>query len=243
MTDAPRSATSPSASIDPARHTVWWLATWLGASVAGSIVLVALYRVTPGDGVALATPLGVVAASLAALWTVQMLGMVLASRSIGSGDPVADYGLRARPIDLLGVPLGVAAQLVLVPLLYLPLRALDGDTFSDERLEDTARDLVAQADGAVIVLLIGLVVIGAPVVEEIFYRGMLQRPLLVKFGPWIAVPVVSLVFGAIHLRPVEFVGLAAAGAVFGTCAALTDRVGMAIAAHVAFNATGVVAVL
>lgn len=252
MTDVPRhisgglsgdAGSARSTPIDPVRHTLWWLATWLAASIAGSTVLLSLFRVAPGDGVPLATPLGIVGASLVVLWAVQMAGMLLASRRLGSGDPVVDYGLRVEPVDVAGVPVGVATQLLLVPLVYLPLRAVDGDTFSDERLEDTASDLVGQAQGGLLVLLVFLVVVGAPVVEEVFYRGMLQRPLLGRFGPFVAVPIVAVVFASIHFRPVEFAGLAVAGLVFGACAARTGRIGMAVAAHVGFNATGVIAVL
>ena len=61
-----------------------------------------------------------------------------------------------------------------MPLVYVPLRAWWPDTFSDDRLEETARDLVDRADGAAVVVLVLVVVIGAPIVEELVYRGLLQ---------------------------------------------------------------------
>lgn len=231
---------------DPSRPSaaplaMWWLVTWFVAAIAGSIVLTSLHR--PGDGVALGPPIGVLGASLVALWAVQLTGTALASRRFGTGDPLADFGLTARPVDLIGVPIGVAAQFVLVPLVYVPLRALDGDLFSDERLDDTASDLVARADGAQIWLLFALVVIGAPIVEEIFYRGMLQRPLLGRAPSWMVVVGVAAVFAAIHMRPVELPGLFVIGLVLGALAAWSGRIGPAVAAHVGFNAAGLLAVL
>ena len=47
--------------------------------------------------------------------------------------------MRFRPIDVVGVPIGVLSQLVLVPLVYLPLRRLWPDTFSEDRLSRTPR--------------------------------------------------------------------------------------------------------
>ena len=94
-----------------------------------------------------------------------------------------------------------------------------------------------------IVLLVALVVIGAPLVEEVLYRGLLQRPALERFPHWLVIIVVAAVFALFHFRPIEFPGLFVAGLVFGVCAARTGRLGMAVAAHVAFNATGVALVL
>ena len=54
---------------------------------------------------------------------------------------------------------------------------------------------------------------------------------------------VGLVFALIHFRPVEYPGLFVAGLVFGVCAWRTGRIGMSVAAHVAFNATGLALVL
>ena len=65
-----------------------------------------------------------------------------------------------------------------MPLVYVPLRAWWPETFSDDRLEETARDLVDRADGAAVVVLVLVVVVGAPIVEELVYRG--SAPGLVR---------------------------------------------------------------
>jgi membrane protease YdiL (CAAX protease family) len=86
----------------------------------------------------------------------------------------ADYQVRARAVDVLGVPIGVLTQLVLVPLVYLPLEALWEDVFTEERLTENAKDLVDRASGGSMVLLVLMVCLGAPLVEELVYRGLLQ---------------------------------------------------------------------
>jgi len=223
--------------VDVGRSTLWFLGGWLVGNVLGGLAI-AFFAADAAD-----PTIPVLAISLLALWSAEIVACVLASRSIGTGDVRADLGLFARPIDLLGVPIGVAAQLVLIPLVYVPLVEIWPETFTQERLEETARDLVDRADGGMIVLLALLVVIGAPLVEEVLYRGLLQRPALERFPRWIVIVAVAAVFALFHFRPIEFVGLFVAGLVFGACAARTGRLGMAITAHVAFNATGVILVL
>lgn len=218
----------------------WWAGTWVLGVLAANLVTGALH----GTGTDLPDPpIGVLAASLVALWSVYAAGIWLASSQLGSGSVVTDLGISFRPVDLAGVPIGVAAQLVLVPAVYLPLRAIWSDTFTRDRLEETARDLVDRADGGLVVVLFVLVVVGAPVMEEAFFRGMLQRPLLATIPSWSAVGAVAAVFAAVHFRPLEFAGLFAFGVVLGVCAWRTGRLAMPVLAHVAFNATGLILVL
>lgn len=230
----------------------WWVGTWLAGVVAGSLVVGVLFAPSrpddaDGPGSVLAAPIGVIGLSLVVMWSVYLAGTWSASTRLGTGSFADDHGLRFAPVDLLGLPVGVLCQVVLVRVLYLPLRSVWPDTFSDARLEDTARDLVDRAGGASLGLLFLLVVVGAPVVEEIVYRGFLQRCLLRAAGSrdreLLAVVGVAAVFAAVHFRPVEFVGLFAFGLVLGALAWRTGRIGMAIAAHVGFNATGLVMVL
>jgi uncharacterized protein len=221
-------------------NVAYFLVVWVAAAIAQTIVLVAFgVRGDPSIGVLLlALPTG---------WAVFLVGTVIASRQGGSGSPRKDFAISARLLDLVGVPIGAAAQLMLVPAVYVPLRALWPDTFSDEALSETAQDLVDRArntSDAMLILLVGAVVIGAPLVEEIVYRGLLQRPLLGRFNRvavlQLAVVVgVALTFALIHFRPVEYPGLFAAGLVFGICAWRSGRLGMSIAAHIGFNAVGI----
>ena len=95
---------------------------------------------------------------------------------------VEDYAIRFRAVDVIGLPIGVLTQLVLIPLIYLPLRGIWPDTFSDDRLSETAEDLVDRATGGAMVLLVLMVCVGAPIVEELVYRGLLQRSFAARFS-------------------------------------------------------------
>jgi membrane protease YdiL (CAAX protease family) len=175
------------------------------------------------------------------LWAGYVGVLVFATREKGTG-PVADLGIAARAIDApLGLALGVAAQLLVLPLLYLPIFELTDATRSE--LSEPARDLAGRADSplgwVVFALMVG---VGAPVVEELFYRGLLMRSLRKRGMPgWAAVVVSGAVFAAVHLQGLQLPGLFAFGVIAGGLAHLSGRLGPAIWAHVGFNLTTVVA--
>lgn len=216
-----------------------WSVAWVGGTVIAAPAMIALLGAELGDDLTIPE----LAAASAATWMIMILALVVASRRFGTGEPVADYAATFRPGDLVGVPLGVATQLVFVPLLYVPLRAWWPDTFSDEQIEERAQDLANRAGGWLTVLLVVVVVIGAPLVEELMYRGLLQRSVSSAVGAGTGLVSTSLWFALVHMSPVEYPGLFLAGIVFGWCVVLTGRIGPAIVTHAAFNATGLVVVL
>ena len=87
------------------------------------------------------------------------------------------------------------------------------------------------------------VIVVAPVVEELFFRGLLLGEMQRRWGTAAAVAASSVVFGATHFQPLQFPGLTAAGAVFAIAAVRTRRLGPAIAVHAGFNATTFVALV
>lgn len=174
---------------------------------------------------------------LAVFWVVLVGAVVVASQRAGSGAVGTDTGWSFRWVDLGGLAIGVICQLAMIPALYAPLRGVWPETFANEEIEERARGLVERADGATVLLLWALVVIGAPVVEELFYRGLLQRTLLPISVP-LGLGVTAVIFGVIHFAPVELPGLIAVGLVFGMLAWKSGRLGPAITAHVGFNAAG-----
>ena len=59
-------------------------------------------------------PMWVIALSALALWVPFLAMLVVFSQRVGTKNFVRDYFFRFRWVDLLGIPLGVASQLVLV---------------------------------------------------------------------------------------------------------------------------------
>lgn len=210
-----------------------WVVGFLVGQSLG-IVVYAVAGVEEADRASITT----VFSAVFATWVAYLAGAWWASKQSGSGDFVADYRLRVAASDLVGLPIGVLTQLVVLPLVYLPLTEIWPDTFSDDKLTENAQSLVDRADGLEVALLVLLVCVGAPLVEEIVYRGMLQGSFMARFDHKLALVLVSVWFALIHFRPVEYPGLLVTALVFGACFVVTGRLGTAIAAHVAFNATG-----
>lgn len=188
-------------------------------------------------------PLSLVAVAQLGLW-VGLLGVPLISTVRKGNGLVVDLHLRARLGDLWrGGVTGVVLQLVAIPLLYWPLLDLLHKRASD--LDGPARGLTDRADDVLgVVLLVLIVGIGAPIVEEIFYRGLFQRALLKRgLRPAAAIGVSAMVFGASHGELLQLPALVLFGVVAGVLAYRSDRLGPAIAAHVTFNMVTVVGLL
>ena len=226
---------------------------WGLGDVVGGWVVIYLASILWGVAVVAATghageefddlPLGVVALAQLGL----ALGFFLvpwAVTKVKGNGIVADLGLRARWEDLWkGGAAGIATQLVVLPLLYWPLLEILDKTADD--LEGPAQTLTDRANSPMdVVLLVLIVGVMAPVFEEIFYRGLMQRALLKRgLRPVLAIGITSVVFAATHFQLLQLPGLAIAGAVFGTLAYRADRLGPAIAAHLTFNMVTVIALL
>ena len=169
------------------------------------------------------------------------LGAVVFAGSKGRG-VIADFGLRMRAFDApLGLALGIFCQLLVLPLLYAPIFSLTGT--DKEALSRPAEQLAEGTDGTFSWLLFALLVgILAPVVEELFYRGLLLKALEKRRMPvWAAVLVSSIIFAGMHMQTLQFPGLLLVGLVAGTLAAITGRLGPSIWLHIGFNMTTVVA--
>ena len=211
--------------------------TWIVAFVAGQFLSLAIVA-TSGETDQDLVPIPTLFAAVAATWVAFLVGAYAASKRAGSGDVRTDLGMRVRPIDVIGLPIGVLAQLVLVPLLYFPLREVWPDTFNESKVSETADKLANRASGATMLLLVLMVCVGAPIVEEIVYRGLLQRSFSARTSQVVAWLIVAAWFALIHFRPIEYPGLFVFGLVTGACLMLTDRLGMSWATHIGFNVTG-----
>jgi membrane protease YdiL (CAAX protease family) len=210
------------------------------SQVVLSIVLAATDR-TPDEVDDL--PLSLVLLSQAGLW-VGLFGVPWFVTRTKGGGLIADLDLRARWRDLwVGGSLGTVLQLAVLPLLYWPLLELLDKTSTD--LEEPARELTDRADGAIGVILLVLIVgLGAPIVEEVFYRGLLLGALMKRgLSAGVSVGITAVVFGISHAQALQLPALALFGAVAGILRVRYDRLGPAIAAHVAFNMVTVVSLL
>ena len=222
------SASGPGSPVRPwgIGHVVAGMVVGMVASVVAAGIVFAV-----GDyGVDDAIPLSVVAILQAALWT-GLLGVPL-WLVVARGVRWADLGWGATARDAWqGLFIGIATQVAVVPVIYIPLLLMTDDL----DVSGPARDLVDKASGGGILLLFLAVVVGAPIVEELFFRGLTLRAFEARMRPRIALVVSALVFGAVHLQLLQFPALVAIGLVCGWLAQRDGRIGRAIWAHVGFN--------
>lgn len=172
-----------------------------------------------------------------------LLGAVAAARLGGPGIARA-LGLRVAPIDLL-----LGALVALIARAIVEVVAPTTGSLIPPLAETDADRITATA-----VAVLGAVLL-APVVEELFFRGALQRALHVltgvgSVGAVLAIAVSTAAFTLLHVIP--YGASVPAGALLtpilvgvgaGVLTVATGRIAAGITAHVLFNLAGVVLLL
>ena len=245
MSEAP-SAVLPSSR---SRWVLLFFAGWvISQVVVGSItyLLVAPAFLVEGvaSGVAAAEVLentSIVLTAGTSLWAMACLQIPVWSMQLGTVALATtgmrrswrrDLGLGFRAADVaIGAIGGIGAQFG-VGLVYQLFR-VDSD--------GPAKQLTSRGSGtAGFIGLLLLLAVAAPVVEELLFRGLLQRGLSAVLPESVAWVSTAAFFALVHFQWVQLPGLFVAGLVFGGLAWRFDRLGPAIFAHIFFNATTVV---
>ncbi|MEA2922785.1 MAG: protease family protein [Bradyrhizobium sp.] len=226
----------------PERTPSWGLGDAALGFLVGVLLSAVVVGIWAGASGSTQVTLTAIALGEVGLWVGLVGAPVLASRRKGSRHLGEDFGFLLRPSDSrLGVPIGIASQLLLIPLVYVPIQWL----FGQRDLSGQAQQLIDQAHGAgPLALLAVVLIVGAPVAEELFFRGLLLRALQRRFASspradgW-AIAGSSVAFGLAHFELLQLPGLVLFGAVLGVLAVRTGRLGPGIWAHAAFNAVTV----
>jgi membrane protease YdiL (CAAX protease family) len=194
-------------------------------------------------GNAAALPVAVIAANLVGLWIGLAGAALYASRRHGTGSLAADFGWRLGAWWELpaGAAVGLAAQYLLIPVVYLPFQSFDSN-LSHQLSEPVHRDTGAAHTIPAVAVLLVFLAIGAPLFEELFFRGLLLRALLGRLPVPAAIVGSSVLFALAHFEAVQLVGLALFGVILAYMAWRTGRLGLSIGAHMAFNAAAVISV-
>jgi uncharacterized protein len=253
---------APGDKAEPPPRTVGDAGTWLliaaagfaGGQILSSVILVAIASANGhlSDLSALAAqtvpPAWVVVGGLVGLWIGFVGAVFMASRFRGTRSVVADMGLRFKRWDvLIGIVAGLFGQYVLLTLLYLPWEHVDRNL--SRELQQPAKHLTGGFPGFDLAVIAFLTVVIVPVVEELFFRGLVLRGFLRLFGragrilgPLLAVTCTGIVFGLAHAELLELLGLAAFGIVLSVMAYKFKRLGPCIFAHATFNLVAVLAI-
>jgi membrane protease YdiL (CAAX protease family) len=243
-------------------RTVGDAGTWLflaaggfvGGQVLSTVILIVVAAVN-GHSAELSKlaaqavpPAWIVIGGLVGLWIGFVGAVVLASRTRGTGSVVADMGLRFQWWDpLVGIAVGLAGQYLLITVLYLPWEHFDRNL--SHELAQPAKHLTGGFPGVDLAVIAVLTVLVVPVVEELFFRGLVLRGFLRIFagagrilGPALSVTATGIVFGLAHAELLELLGLAAFGIVLSVMAYRFRRLGPGIFAHAAFNLVAILGI-
>ena len=186
--------------------------------------------------------------NLGLLFGFQVLGYLAAmaylSSRLGTGNWATDYGLRFKASNLWGIPGGLVLQIV-VALALAPLVSWLG---GDDPPQQEVGEMIADATGTGSTVLIFIaVVVFAPLVEELLYRGMLLSWLRRVMPAWGAVAISALVFAGVHLLDpnawLVVPGLFLIGVALGYVALRTGSLGLPIMLHAGVNLTAMLLAL
>jgi membrane protease YdiL (CAAX protease family) len=211
----------------------------VGVGLVGNVVVAIAFIAAHGGDLSADDPYFLLASQLA-LW-VGLLGAVfVASRRNGTKSLARDYGLSwPSLVDLwTGVLGGLVARVL--PTVIVVLIAVADNRFSTP--SSAAPKVLGLAPGGTAgwVIVVALAVIGAPFVEELFFRGLLQGAFTRRVGAVPAIFITALIFASAHISN-EGVSapiiLFPAGLVLGYLRYRTGRLAAGMVAHATFNAT------
>ncbi|MGF1600125.1 MAG: lysostaphin resistance A-like protein [Acidimicrobiales bacterium] len=249
--DPPPPVGVPASTSPPTGHRVrpWWglgdvllgLVVMVVASGLGLIVALPftdLQAVQGGDPL----PASATAIALLVQQAAQFGWAVGVSRWKGLG-PRLDWRLDIRPVDpVVGVgtaimALGLAGAVAAIVAALVDL---------DDAAEASNVAVLSDAEGSAwLPVVVAAVVLGAPLAEEFFFRGLVLRAIEKRAGPVVAVIGSTAVFTLPHYvgagldgTLVLFAAIGTVGLVLGTVTVVVGRLWPAIIAHMLFNGLG-----
>jgi uncharacterized protein len=98
-------------------------------------------------------------------------------------------------------------------------------------LNDFFRKLFMEMAGRTGILSFAAIAIAAPVLEEVLFRGIILDGFLKRYGPVKSILISSLLFGALHLNPWQFVGAFLLGTLMGWIYYRTGSLALTICIH------------
>jgi uncharacterized protein len=210
-----------------------------GVGLVGTIAVAIAFAVATQGQFGAADPWYLLSSQLA-LWVGFVGAVVVASRMNGTGSLAADYGLSWPRVKDWCLGLGGAVLGRLLPLIVLICIVLAGSGFGAPSGAAPTILGVTPSGAFGWVLVVLLAVVGAPLVEELFFRGLLQGAFTRRIGAVPALFVTAIIFSFAHvldeglLAPIALFPMAL---VLGYLRLRTGRLAAGMVAHAFFNAS------
>jgi membrane protease YdiL (CAAX protease family) len=228
---------------DYLQNVEWNLPQALGVFFAG---IVGAFFATAAVLVLMGPELNVIAftASFAGQAGGNLLAMWFLSIRKGTGNFSNDFGLELELKDWWGIPAGFGLQIAVVLLTAPLLELLFPDGAPQQEVASLTEGTTTLVERLLIVAMVG---IAAPVVEEMLFRGMVLSRLVRSMAPGWAVLVQAVLFAAIHLLDPSAVaalpGLVVIGVALGYAAIRTGNLSLPITLHAGVNLTAALALM
>lgn len=178
------------------------------------------------------------------LWAGMATAALVVTRRYGTGSLKADLGYRIGPRDIWPGIGAAAAGLVVTEVVSV--------AFASTRFSGSNTLIITNQkhNGIGFALITVIVGVGAPVFEELFFRGVVRACLASRLGSHGAVWGQAVLFGLAHYQPGNGLGnvsviviVGVLGVVLGYTARATRRLGPGMIAHSLFNLVQVVTIL
>lgn len=209
----------------------------------GSVIAISVAVVMNGGEELATVPLLVVSSAGQAVVTFGLLAYMSRSRGTGSWD--LDFGLRFERGDWKGLFYGMGLQVAVTLLVLVPLAWLLGlDEPPQQDVADIAGDAATVIERIAVLLIL---VVVAPLLEELLFRGVLLSRLRRGMSSTAAIGISAAIFAGIHLIDPDAafaaLGLFVIGVVLGYQALRTGRIGLAVTTHAGVNLLAAIALL
>ena len=214
--------------------------TLLATLLLGSLVVLAVDAAAPPGGHGAGQAWGTLAL-LVVPWAALGGWPLVASFTKGNG-PRRDYGLTltwtTAAVGVGGGAVGLAAALLVATV----QQAVTGSQLTSA-VEVIAQNTTA-ASAAAVAVLAACTAFGAPIMEELAFRGLTYGALLKRdVPPGLSVAAVTVVFAVFHFEPQRILVLLVLGASLGLVRMYTGSTAASMVAHMTINIPGALAIL
>lgn len=105
-------------------------------------------------------------------------------------------------------------------------------------ISDFFKQSLSQNFGNLDIFMFIAMIFGAPFFEEYLYRGIILKGLLKNYSPFIAILISSILFGALHINPIQFVSATLGGLFLGWVYYKSKNLVYCMLIHLVINLTG-----